>query len=296
MAIVVRWSLGWLLLLWLGAMNFAVGQGVPVPELSDWVVDEAQVLTVEQQQALSQMLRQFEEQKGAQIFVLTIPQLDGEDIESYALRVFEQWKVGRASVDDGVLVLVAIEDRQMRIEVGYGLEGAVPDILAGRIIREQMAPAFQQQAYAQGLMAAATQLMQYIDAEELPTALSGEQDEDRPEGVESFIIVAILFVFSFLIPPVPAAVAVGIFIYTIFESLGWAIFAAMGAYLLSLFGSLWRFGPESDTRHVSHPKRRRYDHWGGGGGGFGGGGGLGGGGGASGGGGGSGGGGASGSW
>lgn len=287
----------------LGLLPRAWADALAVPELSSWVVDKAQVLTPEQRLVLDQMLQQFEQRKGAQIFMLTIPSLEGEDIDSYAVRVFEDWGVGRASTDDGVLLVAAIEDRQLRIEVGYGLEGVIPDIVAGRIIREQIAPAFQQGAYAQGLMAAATQLMQRIEGEDLPAPerFEGAVDAyDGPEGLEVIIIVAILFGFAFLVPPVPAAAAVGIFIFTIFESLGWAVGAAMVAFLISSVGSLWRFGPDSDTRYATGNRsttRRRHDHWGGGG--LGGGGGMGGGiggGGASGGGGGSGGGGASGGW
>ncbi|HLR82038.1 MAG TPA: YgcG family protein [Paenalcaligenes sp.] len=289
----------------LGLLPRAWADSLAVPELSSWIVDEAQVLTPEQRQALDQVLRQFEQQKGAQIFMLTIPSLEGEDIDSYAVRVFEDWGVGRQSTDDGVLLVAAIEDRKLRIEVGYGLEGVIPDIVAGRIIREQVAPAFQQEAYAQGLMAAATQLMQRIEGEDLPApeqSQGGVDEYDGPEGFEIVIIVAILFGFAFLVPPVPAAAAVGIFIFIIFEALGWAVGAAMVAFLISSVGSLWRFGPDSDTRYATGNRstsRRRHDHWGGGGG-FGGGGGIGGGGmgggGASGGGGSSGGGGASGGW
>lgn len=286
----------------LGLLPRAWADSLAVPELSSWIVDEAQVLTSEQRQALDQMLQQFEQQKGAQIFMLTIPSLEGEDIDSYAVRVFEDWGVGRESTDDGVLLVAAIEDRKLRIEVGYGLEGAIPDIVAGRIIREQIAPAFQQEAYAQGLMAAATQLMQRIEGEDLPVPEQSEgavDEYDGPEGFEIIIIVAILFGFAFLVPPVPAAAAVGIFIFTMFEALGWAVGAAMVAFLISSVGSLWRFGPDSDTRYATGNRsaaRHRHDHWGG----FGGGGGIGGGGmgggGASGGGGSSGGGGASGGW
>ena len=268
------------------AAQAAQNDRLPVPELSDWVVDEAQLLSASQQKALAEMLQQFQEQKGAQIFILTVPTLEGEDIESFTLRVFEAWGVGRQSIDDGVLIVVAADERQMRIEVGYGLEGAVPDILAGRIIREQMGPAFQQQAYAQGLMAATTELMRLIDAESLaaaPDQLAADADDDRPEGIEVVIIVVILFVFAFLIPPVPAAVAVGLFIYTIFSSLGWASIAAMVAFLLSAAGSLWRYGPDSDTRYATGSRRRSGRHhsdggWGGGGFGGGMGGGMGGGG------------------
>src|SRR5690625_7938763 len=102
------------------------------------------------------MLKHFEQNKGDKIFELTIPELGDEDLESYALRVFEQWGVGRRSIDDGVLVLVAVDDRKMRIEVGYGLEGAVPDVVAGRIIGWGVVPAFQQQGYCEGLQATVT--------------------------------------------------------------------------------------------------------------------------------------------
>lgn len=295
-----RWALGILIAwgAWLGLAT-AVAAPLAVPKLTGWVVDEAQVLTPAQRTALDQMLQQFEQQKGAQIFILTLPTLAGEPIERFAVRVFEAWGVGRKGVDDGVLLVAAIEDRKLRIEVGYGLEGAIPDIVAGRIIREQIAPAFQQQAYAQGLMAAATQLMLHIEGEALPVPEEGDSAEDRPEGIEIVIIVAILFGFSFLVPPVPAAVAVGLFIFVLFEAVGWAIGAAMGAFLLSSLGSVWRFGPDSDTRYATgsrSARRRHHDHWGGGGFGGGGmGGGIGGGG-ASGGGGSSGGGGASGGW
>src|SRR5690625_2575305 len=84
-----------------------------VPELSDWVVDEAQLLSASQQKALAEMLQQFQEQKGAQIFILTVPTLEGEDIESFTLRVFEAWGGGRQSIDDGVLIVVAAAERQI---------------------------------------------------------------------------------------------------------------------------------------------------------------------------------------
>ncbi|MFX5476420.1 TPM domain-containing protein, partial [Acinetobacter baumannii] len=89
--------------------------------------------------------------KGAQVAILMVPSTYPDSIEAYATRVFEAWKLGRKGIDDGVLVLVAKDDRRMRIEVGYGLEGTITDIDAGRIIREYMTPAFRQQDYAGGL-------------------------------------------------------------------------------------------------------------------------------------------------
>ncbi|WP_370693211.1 TPM domain-containing protein [Klebsiella pneumoniae] len=97
----------------------------------------------------------MEARKGAQVAILMVPSTYPDSIEAYATRVFEAWKLGRKGIDDGVLVLVAKDDRRMRIEVGYGLEGTITDIDAGRIIREYMTPAFRQQDYAGGLEAAA---------------------------------------------------------------------------------------------------------------------------------------------
>src|SRR5690625_7301537 len=118
------------------------------------------------------MLKHFEQNKGDKIFELTIPELGDEDLESYALRVFEQWGVGRRSIDDGVLVLVAVNDRKMRIEVGYGLEGAVPDIVAGGVIGEEMVPELQERDYTQGQMATATQLEQERGGQEERSAVT----------------------------------------------------------------------------------------------------------------------------
>src|SRR5690606_28051170 len=102
---------------------------------------------------LERTLADLEQRKGAQIAVLMIPTTGDEAIEQYAVRAFEQWKLGREEVDDGILFLVAKDDRRMRIEVGYGLEGAVPDLLAGRISREQVAPRFQHGDFAGGVRA-----------------------------------------------------------------------------------------------------------------------------------------------
>src|SRR5690625_1966661 len=165
-----------------------------------------------------------------------------------------------------------------------------------------MAPAFQQEAYAQGLMAAVTQLSIHIADQSLPAPQAGDYVPDKDDELafpEGLIIMVILSVFAFLVPPLPAALALGIFVFSIFSSLFWALIAALAGFLVSAAASLWRYGAGTDTRHASGRRRRGSDHWGGGGfdGGFGGGmgGGMGGGG-ASGGGGSSGGGGASGGW
>ena len=117
---------------------------VPVPALTQRVTDLTNTLSTEQQASLESKLLQFEQQKGSQIAVLIVPTTQPEDITQYALRVVENWKLGRKNVDDGILILIAKDDRRSRIEVGYGLEGVVPDAIAKRIVAEDMAPSFKQ--------------------------------------------------------------------------------------------------------------------------------------------------------
>lgn len=141
---------------------------VEVPAFSARVIDLTQTLSSSQQATLEAKLQAFEEAKGSQIAVLLVSTTQPEAIEQYAIRVVDQWKVGREKIDDGILVLVAKEDRKMRIEVGYGLEGAVTDLYAKRIISETMTPRFKQGDFAGGIDAATNQLMGLIDGEPLP--------------------------------------------------------------------------------------------------------------------------------
>jgi len=115
---------------------------VPVPALTGRVVDLTGTLTADQKTALEAKLAAFEAEKGAQIAVLLVPTTQPEAIEQYSIRVVEAWKLGRKGVDDGVLLLIAKNDRKMRIEVGYGLEGVLPDAVAKRIISEVITPFF----------------------------------------------------------------------------------------------------------------------------------------------------------
>ena len=139
-----------------------------IPAFSARVVDLTQTLTASQQAALETKLQAFEERKGSQIAVLIVPTTQPEAIEQYAIRVVDAWKVGRQRVDDGLLVLIAKNDRKMRIEVGYGLEGAVTDLYAKRIINDTMTPYFKQGDFAGGIDAAVNQLIGLVDGEPLP--------------------------------------------------------------------------------------------------------------------------------
>lgn len=141
---------------------------VPVPALTARVTDLTQTLSGEQRSALEQKLAAFEAQKGSQIAVLIVPTTQPEEIEQYSIRVVDAWKLGRAKVDDGALLIVAKNDHRMRIEVGRGLEGALPDAIAKRIIAETITPNFRKDDFAGGLNAGVDQMMNVIQGEALP--------------------------------------------------------------------------------------------------------------------------------
>ncbi|MGE4369292.1 MAG: YgcG family protein [Burkholderiaceae bacterium] len=286
---------GWLLVVFLMWGWPAAGQPVAVPELGAWVTDTTGTLDAATRSSLEQQLADLEKRKGAQMAVLIVPTTGEDTIESYARRVFDQWRIGRANIDDGVLLVVAKDDRRLRIEVGYGLEGAIPDILAGRVIREQITPHFRNDDYAGGIVAGVTRLIGLIDGEPLPEPPeSGTLDDDSP-----WVVLLPLAFMSFFMPAAFAAFSIGIFSFVAFQSFWLALLCAAVAVLISRLGRLFGAGGKGATARAS----RRGSVAGGLGGGFGGGfaGGSGGFGGSSGGfggggGGGSGGGGASGSW
>lgn len=147
---------------------WAQGTLQPVPALTGHVVDQTGTLSAADTQALEAQLAALEQTRGAQVVVLMVTTTAPEDIAAYANRIGNHWKIGRRDVGDGVLVLVAKNDRKMRIEVAKALEGAIPDIAAARIIDGAMKPRFQNNDYAGGLSAAATQLAARIGAEALP--------------------------------------------------------------------------------------------------------------------------------
>ena len=168
----LRTARGWygLLAAWLclAALPPAAQALQPVPKLEARVTDLTGTLTAGEQAELEQKLRAFEARKGAQLAVLVVASTQPEEIEQYSIRVAEAWKLGRAKPDDGVLLLLAKDDHATRIEVGYGLEGALPDATANRIIDETMIPLFKQGQYAAGLSAGVEQIMRVVDGEALP--------------------------------------------------------------------------------------------------------------------------------
>lgn len=181
-AFTMRWWQQALLLiaLWLGVISGAWAQTLqPVPALTARVIDQTQTLTSSEQQSLSAQLQALEDKHGSQVVILMVPTTQPEDIAAYANRVASTWKIGRKTVGDGLLVIVAKTDRKMRIEVSRALEGAVPDIAAARIIDQSMKPAFQQNQFAAGLSATITQLDTLIANEHLPAPNANAQAQNH---------------------------------------------------------------------------------------------------------------------
>lgn len=140
----------------------------PVPALTARVTDLTGTLTAEQQSAMEQKLAAFEARKGSQLAVLIVPTTEPEDIAQYGIRVVDQWKLGRAKIDDGALLIVAKNDRRMRIEVGRGLEGVLTDAVSRRIISNTVAPLFRQGDFAGGINAGLDRMIRTVDGEPLP--------------------------------------------------------------------------------------------------------------------------------
>lgn len=165
-----------------------------VPPLSSAVTDLSGLLNAAQRNELEQRLRAFSAQKGSQVAILIVPTTKPETVEQYAIRVAENWKLGRKGVDDGVLILLASADREVRIEVGYGLEGALPDVTAKRIIEEVMIPYFKQNDYFGGLKAGAERVIGVIEGEALPPPAQRRTQANGPAGFEGFVPIFFVIV------------------------------------------------------------------------------------------------------
>jgi uncharacterized protein len=166
---------------------------VAVPPLKGRVTDLTGTLKPEQVASLEQLLRSFEARKGSQIAVLIVPTAAPETVEQYALRVAEQWKIGRKKVDDGAILVVAKDDRALRIEVGYGLEGALNDATASRIIREVIVPRFREGDFYGGISAGVDRMIRVIDGEPLPAPAKAAPPAD--EGVLQILPVLLILAF-----------------------------------------------------------------------------------------------------
>jgi uncharacterized protein len=180
-------ALGLTLLLAMGmASGFAHAELAPIPALSALVTDQTGTLSSQEVAQLDAKLKAFEAEKGSQIAVLIVPTTQPEDIAQYSIRVVEKWKLGRKNAQDGVLVIVAKNDRKMRIEVDSGLQGAIPDAYAKRIVSDDMSPKFKQGDFYGGLDVATQQLIGLVNGEALP-APSGSNVRGGSGGVENIL-------------------------------------------------------------------------------------------------------------
>ncbi len=152
--------------------SFIAAAQIPVPPLTGRVTDQTATLSAEQKAALEQTMQAFEARKGSQLAVLIVPTTAPETIEQYAVRVAELWKLGRKKVDDGAILVIAKNDRAARIEVGYGLEGALNDATSKRIISERITPRFAQGDFNGGIVAGVDQIIRVVDGEPLPQPIA----------------------------------------------------------------------------------------------------------------------------
>jgi len=273
-----------------------------IPALDSPVVDATGTLDAARKQQLEQQAYALQQRKGSQLQILMVPSTKPETIEAYAVRAFEQYKLGRKGVDDALLLVIAKDDHRVKIEVGYGLEGAIPDITAGRVIQEYLVPKFRADDYGGGIADATAALVKLIDGEPLPEPMAANRTGGEKGGVDWVFALFAAFVAATVVRGVLASAPAGIRGLLAGGAAGGV--AWLFSALLGLVGAAAVLGFVYGLMSVPKGRFARDSGWGGfgGGGGWGGGsgggwgGGSSGGGGWSGGGGMSGGGGASGSW
>ena len=218
---------------------------VAVPPLKARVTDLTSTLSGGQAGALEQKLAALEARKGSQVAVLLVPTTQPETVEQYAIRVFDQWKLGRKGVDDGVLLLIAKNDRKLRIEVGRGLEGAIPDAFAKSIIDEEITPRFKQGDFAGGIEAGVARITKLVDGEPMPApAPSRPVSSSEPDywnwmfyGFIAVMLVGGLLrsIFGRFFGSGIVGVAAGVVTYILVSAAVAAAIVAVIAFLLTLF-------------------------------------------------------------
>lgn len=182
------------LVLWLLAAVAQAQQLAPIPPLDNPVIDTTGTLDAATRQQLETQALALQQRKGSQLQVLVVPTTEPEDIAQYAVRAFDQWKLGRPDVDDGILLVVAKDDRRVRIEVGYGLEGAIPDATAIRVIQEYLVPKFRANDYPGGITDATAALVKLIDGEPLPEPMAEHRSDGDGGGGWLFALFAAFIV------------------------------------------------------------------------------------------------------
>jgi uncharacterized protein len=223
--------------------SFAAAADVAVPPLSGRVVDQTGTLASGDIASLTQSLKDLEARKGSQVAVLIVPTTAPETIEQYSIRVAEAWKIGRKKIDDGAVLVVAKDDRKLRIEVGYGLEGALNDVTTQRIIDEVITPKFRSGDFAGGISAGVDRIIAVIDGEPLPAP---QQSSGTPDHIQDlfnpYLIFAVFIVGAILrttlgrlIGSVATGGVVGLLAWFILGSLALSFISAAIAFIFTLF-------------------------------------------------------------
>ena len=239
-----------LLLCWV----FPALADIAVPPLAGRVVDRTGTLSSTDVDTLNQTIRAFEARKGSQVAVLIVPTTDGEAIEQFSLRVAEAWKIGRKKIDDGVLLVIAKNDRKLRIEVGYGLEGALTDATSKRIIDEVITPRFRNSDFGGGISAGVDRILRVVEGEKLPAPPQRQQTApqqglqpswllDHVNPLNPFIIFGIFVVGAImrttlgrLIGAVATGGIVALLAWFFVQSLALAFSAGFIVFLFALLG------------------------------------------------------------
>lgn len=208
---------------------------VPVPPLTGRVVDQTGTLSSADIASLSQTLKDLEARKGSQIAVLIVPTTQPETIEQFSIRVAEAWKIGRRKIDDGALLVVAKNDRHLRIEVGYGLEGSLTDITTKRIIDEDITPKFRSGDFAGGIAAGLDRMIRIVDGEQLPAP---EPPHWQSPGLSHYIdplnpfVLIFVFVLAGILRSVLGRLIGSVATGGVAGSLVWLFFGSLAASAL----------------------------------------------------------------
>jgi uncharacterized protein len=237
-----RASLLALLLCW----TFAALADVAVPPLTGRVVDQTATLSGGEIASLDQTLKDFEARKGSQVAVLIVPTTQPETIEQYSLRVAEAWKIGRKKIDDGAILVVAKNDRKLRIEVGYGLEGALNDVTAKRIIDEVITPKFRSGDFGGGISDGVNRILRVVDGEPLPAPAQRQQNSGLLSQIDPFnpfLIVALVVmggvlrgVFGRLFGSLATGGLVAAIFWFIAASLALSVVGGVIAFIVTMIG------------------------------------------------------------
>jgi uncharacterized protein len=217
---------------------------VPVPPLKARVTDLTGTLNQQQRAALEQTLAEFESRKGSQIAVLLVPTTKPEAPVEYGVRVFDSWKLGRKDIDDGMLLLVAKEDRRVWIVTGRGVEGALPDAIVKRIVEEDITPRFKQGDFYGGIRAGADRMMRLIEGEQFPAPRPQRQAPSWPSSdVWFFGLIFVVFlggilraIFGRLAGAGVVGGIVGVAAWALLSSLAIGAIAAIIAFFITLMG------------------------------------------------------------